>query len=92
MNCSIFASDHDHSTTVRENPYWGPWHCSPTWLEVRDLMHDYGGTKQKAPTLGHADCFARRKRPVPYRIRTRLWQQNEDAGDTSLMGLWNNGK
>jgi hypothetical protein len=100
MNCTILPSDHDHYATVRENPYWGPWHCSPTSLEVRDgeVVNRYtrsnynSSTNQAAPTLAFADCFTRRKRSVPYRLRERIWRQNEDAGDTSPMGLWNKGK
>lgn len=93
MYCTILASEHNHEVTARENPYNRAFHLSRKSLEIQDLVHRYNDEMRGGvPQLAMADCFARRKRPIPYRFSSEILKANEELGANSLMGMWMDGK
>lgn len=92
MTCNLNTSEHNHETTVRENPYHSAFHQTTHWFETQDLLREYDEKITSVPLAAFADCFVKRKGRMPRRHQWPIAMQNENRGDTALMGLYRKGK
>ncbi|PGH03081.1 hypothetical protein GX51_04268 [Blastomyces parvus] len=104
--CYIEPSHHDHGVAVKQNPYHNAFLVASNSVEVQDLLqtangHDARGryrkgghvSSQTAPLwVGQADCFPKRKRPIPFRHQINAMRTAESLHGDSLMRLWREGQ
>ncbi|OAX83361.1 hypothetical protein ACJ72_02272 [Emergomyces africanus] len=104
--CYIEPSHHDHGVAVKQNPYHNAFPLTSNSVEVQDLLQIASGgdgspnrsddkhasNQAPSPWLGYADCFPKKKRPIPIRHQINAMRIVETLHGDSLIEMWREGR